>query len=344
MIAATALLFELGTAALVQWGPLETPEPTRSGTGFWDGDHPELGVWHQPNASWEHTTACFHVRYESNSVGARDRERSPGSSAPRVVVLGDSFLEGWGLPAAQRLSNRLEAETGVEHLNFAMAHFGPYQQWLAYEGIARRFAHSAVLASLLPLNDVVDSDLELAVEMRDYDYRYRPYLVRESGRWHRFDHREPALRRALRRHSYAFNALLGARRALTGELGAPPAVSRYYELSEPVLTQWEEILGRLRRSAGERAVALLLIPAIPDFERYARGEPAPLSERIAAIGRHLDIQVVDLLPAMAEMTRGWKGYFHSCDHHWNGFANSVAARIVLEALGDEFYGRAGPGD
>ena len=70
-----------------------------------------------------HQKRCFKATYSTNSVGARDVERSPAAARPRAVVLGDSFLEGWGLPAAERLSNLLEESTGVEHLNFAMSLF-----------------------------------------------------------------------------------------------------------------------------------------------------------------------------------------------------------------------------
>ncbi len=87
------------------------------------------------------------------------------------MVLGDSFLEGWGLPVADRLSNLLEEATGVPHLNFAAAHFGPYQQLLVYEELASQFDHNAVLASVLPTNDFIDLDLEAARELEDYEYR-----------------------------------------------------------------------------------------------------------------------------------------------------------------------------
>ncbi len=126
-LAATLLLAELSVAALVHAGLLDTPRPPRGGTAFWKGHHPRFGVWHEPNAETVHERACFRVRYATNSVGARDAERSLDADAPRVVVLGDSFLEGWGVARDERLSERLESGTGFEHLNFAMAHFGPYQ-------------------------------------------------------------------------------------------------------------------------------------------------------------------------------------------------------------------------
>jgi hypothetical protein len=120
VVLAIPLAFELGFAIAVETGWVRTPRPSWGGSGFWKGQHPVFGVWHAPDTVKQHTS-------RSNSVGARDVERARTSTRPRVVVLGDSFLEGWGVDEPERLSNRLEAATGVEHLNFAMAHFGPYQ-------------------------------------------------------------------------------------------------------------------------------------------------------------------------------------------------------------------------
>lgn len=45
--------------------------------------------------------------YETNSLGLRDIEREAGDTA-RVAFIGDSFIEGYMVPAEVRVSNRLE--------------------------------------------------------------------------------------------------------------------------------------------------------------------------------------------------------------------------------------------
>ena len=137
-VLAIPLAFELGFAIAVETGWVRTPRPSRSGSGFWKGQYPVFGVWHAPDAVRQHTSRCFRVEYRTNSVGMRDVERSRLSRTPRVAVLGDSFLAGWGLHESERLSNLLERETGIPHLNFAMAHFGPYQALLAYRKLGCR--------------------------------------------------------------------------------------------------------------------------------------------------------------------------------------------------------------
>jgi len=338
---ATCALLELGTMVAVRNGWLATPRPNHGDTGFWWGGHPTLGVWRHPDREGQLTGACYSVTYHMNSVGARDRERPRRADVPRVVVLGDSFLEGWGVEEPDRLSNRLESATGIPHLNFAMAHFGPYQELLAYEEIASGFDHEGVVASVLPINDFADIDLEVGSRIPGYEYRYRPYLVGDPPDLREVVWREPLLVRFLRHHSYAWNAI--ARRIdqwrQRDEPPTPPGFSWFYDFEDHQARLLEAILERLADAVGDRPLAVLLIPALPDLQRYSVVGAAPLSKRLARLGEARGFTVVDLLPAMAEKTRNWPAYFLPCDYHWSRFGNRTAAELVQAALARDFYPR-----
>ena len=336
-VLAIPLAFELGFAIAVETGWVRTPRPSRSGSGFWKGQYPVFGVWHAPDAVRQHTSRCFRVEYRTNSVGARDVERSRTSTRPRVVVLGDSFLEGWGVDESRRLSNRLETATGVEHLNFAMAHFGPYQSYLVYRELARQFDHDAVIVSVVPASDFRDIDYEAAQELGWYEFRYRPYLVGEAPRRRHVDHREPGWRRWLRRHSYAFNALQRVlrNRALRA---TPPPQSYFYDFSQRQVRLLEAILERIVVAADGKPILVLLIPTAADLNRYLKsGESDHLSARMAAFAARHDVQLVNLLPSMAADLRRAQGYFHDCDIHWNALGNAVATETLLRRLRPDFY-------
>ena len=343
---ATIVLLELGVLLGVESGLVRgVARPSYGAESYWWGGHPELGVWRHPNASFEHRSACFDVAYRTNSAGARDVERERSASRPRVVVLGDSFLEGWGIADGRRLSDRLEAATGIEHLNFAMSHFGPYQEVLAYRTLAKRYDHDGVLIGILPANDFVDSDLDLALGLADYEYRYRPYLVGDPPDYTRFDYRESAWRRALREYSYAFNALLRAQVLLASPASgtgpsapADPAARRfpswYYDFGEAQVARLEWILKQLVREAEGRPVEVVLIPVADDFRRQAVSGANPLGARLVRIE---GLRVLDLLPAMANPQGAWGRYFLACDYHWNSDGNEAASRRVMAALRDTFY-------
>lgn len=340
----TALLLEGGVRLAAHEGWLAVALPP--GGSYWWSGHPLLGMWRYPDAHWEHRSACFQVEYRTNSAGARDVERPLRAPGPRVVVLGDSVLAGWGVPLEARLSNRLEAATGVPHLNFAMAHFSPYQELLAYRGIAKQYDHDAVLVGLLPANDFLDSELALAATIPD-SYLYRPYLVGDGPDYTPFEYRENPLRSLLRRHSFAANALLAAQSRWTASrllaqgpvLHAPPGKtpSWFYDFREPHAARLVAVLRMLGQEAEGRPVAVLLLPIAYDLERYASSGPAPLADRLRASLGDTNLRIVDLLPAMAESGTPAADLFFPCDYHPSILGNAVAARVARRSLDGLLY-------
>jgi hypothetical protein len=337
VVLAIPVFLELGFRVAVGGGFLDTPRPGGTGQGLWQGHHPDYGVWHRPGITARQVSHCFDVEIRTNSLGVRDIERSRESDRPRAVFLGDSFSEGWGVTEAERLSNRLETASGFEHLNFAMAHFGTYQQYLVYRDLARHFDHDVVFVGIVPLNDFLDMDYTAAQEMGWYEYRYRPYLLGEGPDARHLDHREPAWRRWLRLHSYTFHALRTALRDRSlRSMGPQP--SRFYEFSEADYRRLETILGMLIEAARDKRVVLVLMPTVPDLRRYSAGPGFdPLSQRLRDWATAHDALVVNLLPGMAGDLRRARGYFHSCDRHWNTLGHAVAFDYVLRGLGSDFY-------
>ncbi len=336
----TVALAEVALRGLSGLGLVRIPRPADGAHEFWDARHPVFGVWHRPSARQLHEKECFSVTYRTNSVGARDAERSRRADTFRVVVLGDSFVEGWGIESDERLTDRLERETGFEHLNFGMSHFGPYQQYLVYRDLASGFEHDAVIATVLPVNDFGNLDYALARGEAWYDYRYRPYLIPEGEGFRHFDYREGAATRFLRHHSYAYNALRTLR-ALAGAGERARARARvrsyFWDFSETQLALLERSLELLAEAARGKALVVVLLPSKRDLRWVDELGPSRLAERLRPFAERTGARVVDLLPAMHAHTRPWKRYFLSCDHHWGAYGNRIAAELLLEALGPRFY-------
>src|SRR3954453_10041538 len=73
--------------------------------------HPIYGFFHRPGASGWIETPEFTSYVSINSHGLRDREIEPAKPAGdfRIMVLGDSFVEGAQVPLDDTVAKRLEA-------------------------------------------------------------------------------------------------------------------------------------------------------------------------------------------------------------------------------------------
>jgi hypothetical protein len=137
--------------------------------------NPLFGIWHLPNSYYIQKQACLDVVYRYNSVGARDFERT-AAGKNRFIVLGDSYIEGYGIDTTERITNILERKTDYAFLNFGTSGgFGSTQMMLNYQFFHKQFEHQAVLIGLFPTNDFSDDSIEFG--KLHFSDRYRPYQV-----------------------------------------------------------------------------------------------------------------------------------------------------------------------
>ncbi len=349
----TFVLLEAGLALFCARGLLPIQRPSyclgNVWSRFWADINPVFGVWHAPHSVYKHVSACFHVTYRANAHGMRDRERDPSAQGRRrVVVLGDSFVEGWGVATEDRLSDRLERATGLEHLNFGTSgSFGPTQEYLLYKTLARRFEHDAVIVALLPDNDFLDDDYDYGREM--HRGRLRPYWVGQAPDY-RIEYLPKAhdallarlAENAVRQFTYTGNLIkylksMKRHRAST----VKPDYAGYFDFTPAQWARLEKVLTELRREAGGRPILVLTIPCDTDFRRCAKAGEPPLPGKLRELCAALGMDYLDLLPAIRAADGGWESCYLACDRHWNARGNAVAAAAVETA--GTFYRRANTG-
>lgn len=305
--------------------------------GDWRTESDDWGAWHQPNSKTRHIKACFDVTYSSNAVGARDKQRAPNASShPRYIVLGDSFVEGWGVNENERLTERLEAATGKEFLNFGGAiNFGPLQYEILYRQLASQFEHDAIIVFLLPDNDFIDNDPSLWSNST----RYRPlfddngkavYRVAKPDRAVSFADKD-WLPRSLLRYFWSYGVVMDIKRiAAAKDANINPRQTLYVGYRDPNPKQIENVLTSLRRlktAAGQRAFSLVLIPRVNDIEAYKKGENLPIANILARFGLEQNIPVLDLLPHLAARA-DYLSLYLPCDGHWNAQGQQAVADIL----------------
>ena len=288
--------------------------PTSRVPQYWPSIDPVVGVWRYPNATLVQKERCSTVTYRSNSAGARDPERLQRSTAERrFVVLGDSFIEGYGLDAEDRVTNLLEARTDV-------------------------------LLFILPANDFEDNDPQ-EFPAKSYRPFLRPqgegYEVYYTVPWERRVRDERRLSTVIKNtidnHLYLANVLRWATSELKGGVKAGTKEQRLalngsdYDRHSPadfrVMTY---ALDQLVRAAGERRVFMVTIPTENDFAAARRGETSRLvGEMTAFAARYPNVRYRDLLPDFLDDAgtsgQSFTDYLLECDNHWGKLGNKLVA-------------------
>ena len=296
--------------------------------------NPAFGAWHRPNGHFVHKSGCYSVQYDTNSYGARDVERSVHSSAPRVIALGDSMIEGVGQPVDKRLTNLLEKDTGREYLNFGSSGFGPLQYALMYKTMASKFDHDFVIVGVVPENDFHDMDFAYR-KAHGRDGEYRPFYADDfsifysghfdpnagEGFWDRV---EAFLRAYLA--SYHVGLFINSR--LYWWRLSP--YSGYHDYNNVDIARLERALGDIKSTADEHGakVAVFLIPHAIDFQRVHKTGTNPLGPLLEKWGAEHGVAVKDLLPEMDAASGGDFLAYSLCDGHWSERGNTTVAQIL----------------
>ncbi|MEM7307839.1 MAG: hypothetical protein AAF682_14265 [Planctomycetota bacterium] len=257
---------------------------------------PDLGYGPPTDRSLMRRDTRGEYEYRTSSLGFRGPELpGPGRPSPagtrRLMFLGDSFLEGWGVREESLMpfsSMRLLRERGieVESYNVSAKGIGTGQELLLFRRHQADIEPDVVVVSLYPGNDVVDNTPELIGYTQISAGSYvRPFLVDDGGGGLRTTWRHP-LRAALRARSHAFAV---AEHALVAR-----GVKRGPEADAAA---FEERLARLASGRLPRASLELFLPPEPGgvweagwrrTEDLLRG----FRREVEAAGAHLVVVVI----------------------------------------------------
>lgn len=264
------------------------------------------------------------------------------------MVLGDSFVEGFGVNAEERFSNILESKTGIEHLNFGTAGaFATTQEWLLYKYLVTQFEHSIVMLAIFPGNDFLEMDIDYGKET--FKGFYRPYLVGDypefkltyfNAAYAPLGHDPFQLfRRVFTGFSYSFNAYLHLKsklemsKALKSRVISFESYSPYEDYSSADWDRMRFSLEMLMKEARDKKLVLVTIPDLRDvirFENMNNPESLHLNQEISRFANIYDAVHIDLLPAFKGGAP--KDFYLTCDGHWNAYGNATVASYLLEKL------------
>ncbi len=307
----------------------------------------DWGMWHYPEKHVE-TRSCFNVEYTTNSYGARDQERQRVGDTNRIVLLGDSFMEGYGLDTSQRFSNQLQSLLHKPVMNFSCGYFTPTQEMLVYQRLASDFSHNAVIIGILPFNDFAEDDTSF--HENDGFIHYQPYLVgsypnynlmyradslykstfNKEGYFRLQNSSAEKRRRFLKSFTYWYN-LYHYLAAINARPAQMSRYSGYFDYTSAQIEKLTYVLTQIKSIAGNRKVYVITIPVRQDFDRSENAAP-PLPEAMREICKMLGLNYLDLLETYKAAGEDPASLYLECDGHWNEKANKLAAQKVLNLL------------
>ncbi len=345
----TFVLLEIVLAIYIRAAEIKIELPTytfQNTHNFWFDLDENFGTLHLPNDEYRQKKYCFDVTYETNSKGFRDAERELQSTDQRVITLGDSFTEGIGVNMEDRLTNLLESNTKIPHLNFGLAgNFGPTQYWMLYKTHAQQYSHDAVLVGILPSNDFIDDDYEIALKVGGD--RYRPFLKGNYPTYEVVYHtkniedskarpKKPHfIHKLLKNFTYSYNMYyyLRSRRTVSeipkDQLLEASKVPSYFNFSSTQFGRLRYTLEAIKELAGNRPVMVYSIPIEREIKAYREHKKNPLGKDLTSLCEVLQIEYLDLLPKTDRFTEAeYQDLFLSCDGHWSEAGNAFAKQEI----------------
>jgi hypothetical protein len=351
-----AALFSLGLAEgglRLFWLPAQST-PMRLACEY----DPQLGWRKIPGASVRIKKAEFEVRETINSRGMRGPHYpyEPAASTIRVLLLGDSFVEGYSVDEPDLFSILLEKKLNsperpkAEVINMGTGGYSTDQEYLAYLAEGRRYAPDLVILFFY------HNDLLYNLQPSYYTYP-KPYFldngegpvlrnvpVPRTGKLSGAGAflRSLALVQLLQQARYRlFPAPRGAASSGENELDCfrkdpPPWVDRAWQASEWLL---RELKGAVERDGGKLAVIYIPAPFEVEPQKSSRPPIVPLTSldlsavgnRIRDVCRRNRIDFLDLRAGFAkEAALG--PFYYPADGHWNPRGHHRVSEILSRAV------------
>jgi lysophospholipase L1-like esterase len=341
----------------------------------------ELGWSNRPFSRGTVYDREYATYLQYNSKGMRGPERSyakpPGTY--RILALGDSFVDGYTVALADRVTEQLERLLNaasppqrVEAITMGVAGYSTDQEllWLESEGL--RYEPDLVVLLFFD-NDIYGNGLPyffgakpqflwngraLALHNVPVPHSVPGGHRHETSRWN-LASRFPAFHRWAEDHSRLYRLAAGTSHSTP----LPPHSPIYRRPETPeVRSAWEvtrALLARMKRDAGERGTGFLVfyIPRREDVYRQdwakiearlglqpGQWDMRGVTDRFLEICREEDLHCLDPTARFVETARqlapGGQRLYYKYDGHWAASGHRLAAQILAEQIRPELMKRA----
>ena len=335
------------------------PDYIHSHGNKWRIETTKWGSWHKSNFEDIHSTECFKTTYKSNNIGARDNvDYNQDLRADSIVLLGDSFAEGFGVDYENIFPQQLEKKINRKVLNFgSSAHFGPLQAAILYENLAINYPHNEIIFFFLPQNDFVDNNWEYW-KIKARKFRNRPYFVK-SAKADEFEVFYPqannnylivrlkelifhSIQPFLLKYTYTANTLRTFNSVYSKIVTSneennisnnKDAYSYFIEDDFAVKGTMYSIENILKITLKKKKKIILIIPSLDDLKRIEAGENYKnllWYKTIKDLTNKYSVILIDLADHVS--AEDYKKMIFQCDDHWNSHGHFYVSDLIFENI------------
>jgi hypothetical protein len=345
LLLSASLAASCGTAELyLRWF---RPQPLEASYRWPDGTLRNIA-----SLDYVYTRGEFSNRVRFNAQGLRGPEipagRTPG--VPRVVVLGDSFVEGRQVSdddVATEVMRRRAAGTGLtlEVINAGIGGYGTGEELILWRKLARAFRPDLVLVGFYP-NDIRNNIHRKLFEVIDGVVTPRRPPRAPRHRW-LYD-----LQSLLASRSHLFMLCqLGIDRLQEEDAATPGEAEEAFQRvpSPEIDAGWDltlALLGQLGREVEAEGArfAVVVFPTrfqVDDQVMAAHARSAGLDpndldlrapqRRFAEWSARTGVPTIDLLDGFRARNRS-NTFYYTIDAHWNRQGQHLAGELMLDEL------------
>jgi hypothetical protein len=361
------LLTELTSYFLSRYGLFlvnETPKLYKKNKNLlnnyeWRDEKHPWGAWHLKSSTADHIQSCWNVQYSSNSLGARGREIE-NNLQKDIILLGDSFAEGWGLSENELFKTLIEKKYNNNVLNLGVSgDVGPVSYYLIYKQFKDNFKHDNLILLFFPFNDFTDNDLNYFKKNNNFYFhsnipRYRPYYKKISENnykiiypqkaipretWDGFDIETDNLLFKLEIFLYDNFWFGNAYKTIKFlfNMNLYEAIFRprsgYFDSTIDQQKAAVHFLEKIVKMANNKNIFIISIPRPEDLKRlhnsYEDIEDLHWYKSLKKLDKKNNISFIDLAKFIKN---DYKNYYHKCDGHFNKYGNYQMFKIF-----EKFY-------
>lgn len=307
----------------------------------------EIGWVPLENVTAIHARSNWSVLVHQNQYGLRgpdDMNLTRSRSRKRVLVLGDSYVWGYGAPQDEIFSDPRVHGSNVEVLNLGVSGYGTDQQYLLYLRTGTKFTVDEVVVALTPYNDIENN-----LEPEQYGY-LKPFFTLARGalslhtehvRERKDKDKDRTVSAWLHQHSRVWNVLgEGITRAklLLRSNAKGTAKARATVLKKEDVTERDRegveltiaILQRLRDAvvAHKAKFSVIFIPYKRHLDNLLPANH-PLVPMLAAGLTRAGIRYLEPYPEFLKAAQAGAHLFNDPDNHFGHEGHALFAKFVV---------------